>query len=144
MKLFLAFALLIPGLAFAATGISIGGKDVIRIDVEEDAITDSIHARTTSELHAENSRLRKRVQRLEMAVRQLQDRTFNLEVSNNRPTVTLAPKEHTCYLKTTFEGTMMGKGGSEAEARAKALQECDNKNGGLSCKEENLRCSASG
>lgn len=141
MNKFLALVAFIPTFAIAATSISMGGRDVIRIEVDEESVP-SNSVRGTGDIQAENLKLRRRVQRLEMAVRQLQDRTFSLET---RPQVASAPANNfTCFIKTTFEGTMIGKGSSEVEAKGNALKECDAKNGGLSCKEENARCSTGG
>lgn len=48
-------------------------------------------------------------------------------------------KVWSCLLQDTFNNTFTGKGETEAEARAKALQACG---GGLSCKESRLKCSS--
>jgi hypothetical protein len=140
----LALVLLLaaPSFAFGGTGISIGGQEIIRIDADNQAvIVDTGRPRSTNELQMENARLRERVLRLEMAVRQLQERTFSLEVTGSRPAPAPA-KEFACYIKTTFNGTVMAKGSSEAEARAGALKACDDKDGGFSCEESKIKCSS--
>jgi hypothetical protein len=132
---------LAPALAFGGTGISIGGQEIIRIDADERVVVETGRPRSVSDLQMENARLRERVLRLEMAVRQLQERTFSLEVTGARQAA--APtKEYACYIKTTFNGTVMGKGASEAEARAGALKACDDKDGGFSCEESKIKCSS--
>lgn len=134
---------LAPAFAFGATGISIGGQEIIRIEADDRVTVETGRPRSISDLQMENARLRERVLRLEMAVRQLQERTFSLEVTGARQAAAPA-KEHACYIKTTFKGTVMGKGASEAEARAGALKACDDKDGGFSCEENNVKCSSNG
>lgn len=115
--------------------ISLDAKDIIRIEIGKD---DEPVGRSNSDLMETNRQLRRRVHRLEQALRQVQDQIYRLE---ERPVAAIAlPKEVTCYIKTTFKGTVSGSGGSEAEARAKALKACDDVDGGFSCEDRNVKC----
>lgn len=117
--------------ASAATpNFKLDARDVIRIEIGAESEDNSPQS---------NANLRRRVHRLEQALRQLQDQLFRLEDAHAHSAV--APqKEHTCYIKTSFRGTVYGKGGSEAEARAKAMQSCDSVQGGFSCEDSNVKC----
>ncbi len=150
---FLLVLALLPVASFGA-GIHIGGSEIIRIDDDSDLVIEANGAASLANLRRENRILYRRIARLEAAVRQLQSKTFNLEMNAAENSVgnvvgsalqafakPIAAKEFTCYLQTTFEGTVMGKGGSEAEAKANTLQACDKKNGGFSCRADKVQCS---
>ena len=149
MRILLAAFTLVPVLASAGT-LTINGRDVIRIDVDDDEPAVRSRSMSLSELAAENERLRRRLKKLERAVRQLQDRTFDLEnapartvIVPTQPSQPVQPRgktEYTCYVKTTFKGTVMGKGSTEAEARAAALRDCEAKDGGFDCDDAKLKC----
>ena len=73
-----------------------------------------------------------RVVRLERAVRELQNRVYDLEDSSrtSRREVTI----YTCTLPTSFEGTFIGKATTLAEARAITVNQC-NQGGGFPCRD---------
>jgi hypothetical protein len=142
MAVVVALALVSTG-AMARSGISINGRDIIRIDVEDD-MGDIQVGRTLSiqDVQKENKRLRRRVHRLEQAVRQLQDRAYALESAPRITHVAPArvPRDSTCYIKTTFHGTVMGKGANEHEARANTLRACEKSDGGFDCEDGKIKC----
>lgn len=82
-------------------------------------------------------KMKKRLRKLERAVRQLQERVFDLEDAqkNKKP-----EKNYTCYINTPFDGTFIGKGTSQVEARGQAMQKCMGKAGSTFCSERNLKC----
>ena len=130
---------------FSATlpGISINTRDIVRVDIGPDE--DEVPRQGIDQvgyLTENNRNLRRRVRRLEQALRQMQDQIYRLEDSNARPMVVAAEpqREFTCYIKTTFKGTVFGKGSSEMEAKAKALKSCDDVGGGFSCEDGNAKC----
>jgi hypothetical protein len=85
------------------------GSTIIRVNVGSDRENDS----------RENA---KRIANLERAVRELQNRVYDLE-DDARPT-TREVKVYTCSLTSAFKGAYIGKGRSEVEARADAMQRC--------------------
>ena len=105
------------------------GNTIFRIDVGNDREADS-------------RRLSQRVNRLERAVRDLQNRIYDLE-DNSRPTqreVTI----YTCVLPTSFIGTYIGKAQTVVEARAQAVNSCSRAGGGISCQDSLIdRCEKS-
>lgn len=126
----------------AIPGFKIDAKDVIRIEIGTDDDDAPMNGDRTAYLVSANRELRRRVHRLEQALRQMQDQMYRLEESNYRAVaaVQLQPaKEYTCYLQTSWDGTVYGKGGSEVEARAKALQSCGEKGRGF-CNDRDVKC----
>lgn len=131
-------AMLVVGLpAFGlANSISIGDEEVVRIEISHDGDDDLVVGNQVEHHRKQNKRLRARIRRLEQAVAQLQAQVFHL-----RPTsVQVAVTEFTCYINTPFNGTAYGKGGSKAEATAKALSACEAKGGGMACSDRHVRC----
>lgn len=126
-------------------GIKLDAKDVIRVEIGSDEDDDySGKGDRVNYLLQANKNLRRRVHRLEEALRQMQDQIYRLEDASARPILAVntppAPTSFTCYIKTTFRGTQIGKGSSEVEARANALKACSDANGGFDCEEEKVRC----
>lgn len=79
--------------------------------------------------------LRSRVASLEAAVQQLQTAVFD---SNGQ---VQQKKTYTCYINTTFDGTFLGKGESEVEAKAKALRACNQKTkNSATCRNTKVEC----
>ena len=99
------------------------GKNILRIDIGNERESDS-------------RELSKRVARLERAVRELQNRIYDLE-DDSGPT-TREVKIFTCILPTSFDGTFIGKGKTEAEARASASNNCE-KSGAPFCSDRYVK-----
>ncbi len=81
----------------------------------------------------ENRRLRKRLRRLERAVRQLQEELFDSRGHSgvyHRPVIVPAPVaptvEFACMLETSLSGTFVARAASKVEATAAVLQRCNN------------------
>lgn len=88
--------------AFARDGRD--DRPVIRISVGQDR----------------NQDVHRRIQRLEEAVRDLQDMVYDLQDDQRERVV----REHVCVLKTTFDGSFIGKGSTRVEAQANAVTAC--------------------
>lgn len=84
-----------------------GGRTTIRVEVGND--------RTDMN---QNERIR----RLEEAVRDLQNQVYDLRDQPQHTTV----KVNVCSLKTTFDGTFIGKASTRTEAEAMARNKCEN------------------
>lgn len=98
------------------------GGNVVRISVGEEERND-------------RRSMARRIKRLERAVRALQNRVYDLEDDANT-----APREvtvHTCSLPTSFDGVFIGKGPTEIEARANAVNACE-LGGGFPCGENRV------
>ncbi len=119
-----SFVLALPTLARR------GSEDVIRIELGGDSSTESDISKRD---------LERRIYRLERAVRQLQDRVFELE---SKETVEAKDKTYTCYIETQFHGTISVDGKSETKARTEVLKECHAKAKELKCKSEFVKCGA--
>lgn len=77
-----------------------------------------------------------RVRRLEQAVRDLQDKVYELQTNS-------APRTQTVYVCSGdifHVGFVMGKATSRTEAKAIALRQCQTKGGGIFCKESEISC----
>ena len=99
------------------------GKNVIRIDVGDS-----------------DRNLSMRVRRLERAVRQLQDRVFELE--NDSP-ISDDPR-WTCVLKNDWNRTYIGKSMTKVGAKADAMQKCGRvETSSFNCEEDDIVCEAS-
>lgn len=99
------------------------GKNIFRIDIGNDR-------------DVETRQLVKRIVRLERAVRELQNRVYDLEddAAPSRREVTI----FTCTLPTSFDGTFIGKGKTAAEARANAVNKCE-MGGGFPCNDSRIK-----
>ena len=95
------------------------GKTTVRINVGEDD-------------RDQNARIR----RLEQAVRDLQAQVYDLQ---DTQVSTRIVTTHVCSLKTTFEGTMVGKSSSRVEAEAEARNKCVRARA-LSCSTTSVTC----
>lgn len=84
----------------------------------------------------ENELLDSRVKQLELAVIQLQNKIFNLNLDQNNKT---DKTKYTYYIKTPLNGTFYGTGLSKAEAKAKALQKCEASASSIFCDENKLK-----
>lgn len=83
--------------------------------------------------------LKWRVQRLEMAVEQLQRKVFDLE--NSKSSALPSSSFTTCYIKTPFDGTFTATEATETAARAGALEKCNNKSkSSIYCEEKDMKC----
>jgi len=111
-SLLVLLALTLTTSAFARDGRinTNDGGTIIRIEVGNDRESDT---RETS----------KRIARLERAVRELQNRVYDLE-DDQRPQ-TREQKVVTCALKTSFNGTFIGKASTKLEAQSIAIQQCE-------------------
>lgn len=121
-KIFIFISLVSMFSISAASAQSIGldgtirlndGRTIVRIDVNTDNRQD---IRSMS----------RRIRRLEQAVRALQNRVYELEDDAPRRAEVII---HTCTLPTTFSGTFIGKGRTNAEARANAVNACERGDG---------------
>lgn len=104
------------------------GGTIIRIEVGNDRESDT---RETS----------KRIARLERAVRELQNRVYDLE-DDQRPQ-TREVKIYTCAVTTSFDGTFIGKATTELEARSIAIQRCDAAKANFCTFSSSMRCDSS-
>ncbi|MGC6366970.1 MAG: hypothetical protein ACON35_03125 [Candidatus Marinamargulisbacteria bacterium] len=90
-----------------------------------------------------NESINQRINQLERAVIQLQQKVFGLQLENERllqlNSDSNKQKEYTYYIKTPFDGTFYGTGTSHSEAKAKALQNCEKKSEPIFCNENNLK-----
>lgn len=101
------------------------GKTILRIDVGNERDQDS-------------RAMARRIVNLERAVRELQNRVYDLE-EDTRPVYSREVVVHVCALKTSFNGTFIGKASSETESRASVVQKC--KNGGAAfCESTPINC----
>lgn len=99
-----------------------------------------------------NAELLRRINRLEQAVQQLQDKVF--ELSRNQRSggriafppvpplqpIQPAPSAYTCFIETTFRGTFMETAPTETAAKASVLKKCHDGDGGLDCTERKVKC----
>ena len=99
------------------------GKNIFRMDIGNEKENDS-------------RELSRRVNRLERAVRELQNRIYDFE--DDSVPATREVTVYTCVLPTSFDGTFIGKGKTEVEARANAVNSCK-KAGAPFCYESNVR-----
>ncbi|WP_409477215.1 hypothetical protein [Pseudobdellovibrio sp. HCB154] len=84
--------------------------------------------------------LEKRLYRLEKAVRQLQERVFDLEVENGELKDDKV-KKVTCYIKTNSKGVFSSTQKSQTQARAEAMQKCSEViKFGFECEEDKVKC----
>lgn len=99
------------------------GGQVVRINIGKEERQD-------------NRSMSRRINRLERAVRALQNRVYDLEddVGPVQTEVTI----YTCTLPTSFDGTFIGKGKTEAEARANAVNACE-AGGGFPCRDRRVK-----
>lgn len=98
------------------------GRRIIRIDVGDD--------------RDERDMLR-RVRRLEQAVRDLQEQVYQLQAAPVRTT------SHVCSATVFSIGMVIGRGPTQTEARASAMQECERRGGSIFCRPDELRCEQS-
>ncbi len=99
------------------------GKTIFRISVGNERDTDS---RSQSQ----------RIARLERAVRELQNRVYDLEDSS-RPSGREVTT-YTCTLPTSFNGVFIGKASTVAEARAMASNNCS-ASGAMFCDDHRIK-----
>ena len=84
--------------------------------------------------------LEKRIYRLEKAVRQLQERVFDLEIENGELKDDNV-KKITCYIKTNSKGVFSSTQKSQTQARAEAMQKCSEViKFGFECEEDKVKC----
>jgi hypothetical protein len=114
-SLLVLLALTLTTSAFARDGRinTNDGGTIIRIEVGNDRDNDS-------------RAMMKRMVQLERAVRELQNRVYDLE-DDARPQ-TREQKIVTCALKTNFNGTFIGKAPTQIEAQTIAIQQCERAN----------------
>ena len=98
----LVFALMLTTMSLGA--FARDDRPMIRISVTQDR----------------NQDLHKRIQRLEEAVRDLQDMVYDLQDDRRDRVV----REHVCVLKTSFDGSFIGRGSTKIEAEANAVSAC--------------------
>ena len=111
-----------------AQKVSLNANDIVRIEISDEKSKSGKGA---------VKELRRRVRLLEKAVKQLQEQVYDLKYAG---TVNTPKKTHTCFISTTFHGTVSGTASTLAAAKAKALKACDAKGAGLSCEPKNLKC----
>ncbi len=102
--------------------------NVIRIEVGNEL---------TSEDEISKRELERRIYKLERAVRQLQDRVFELESKTPEES---KDTSYTCYIETSFHGTITAESKSLTKAKAEALKKCTKETKELVCKGENVKC----
>lgn len=102
------------------------GQTIIRIDVGNERDTDS-------------RAMAMRMAKLERAVRELQNRVYDLE-DDSRP-LTREVKIHICTSTSNFDDRNVGDPAlTETEARASALKACAKTRHPMFCEEDNVRC----
>lgn len=82
-----------------------------------------------------NQDTHRRIQRLEEAVRDLQDMVYDLQDDRRDRVFT----EYVCALKTNFQGTFIGKGSAKIEAQANAVNACK-RSGAAFCESTQQQC----
>lgn len=82
----------------------------------------------------------RRIRTLEMAVRSLQDRVYELE--DDTRVVTREVTSYFCAVPTQFNGVFTGTGATEIEARSSAANACYSRVGGFSCRTRDTTCEA--
>ena len=93
-----------------------------------------------SESKSSRRDLEKRIYRLEKAVRQLQERVFELEIENGELKDDKV-KKTTCYIKTNSKGVFTSTQKSMTQARAEAMQKCSEViKFGFECEEDKVKC----
>lgn len=95
------------------------GRSTIRIEIGDDR---------------DDREMLRRVRNLERAVRDLQDQVYQLQ--SQPRTITL----HVCRGTFFSVGTLVSKAISRAEAIASIMTECEDKDGGIFCKERDIKC----
>mgnify|MGYP000393776939 CR=1 FL=1 len=123
-------ATLVAGFVFALpTWARRSSPEVIRIELGEDE---------SSEGEITKRELERRIYRLERAVRQLQDRIFELETKEPSAEKDIT---YTCLIETSFHGTVSAEDKSETKARAAVLKKCMTETKeSLKCKGEFVKC----
>lgn len=101
-KMMIALAIMTTTLSFAASAKD--ERPVIRITVGQD----------------KNQDTHRRIQRLEEAVRDLQDMVYDLQDDRRDRVIT----EYVCVIKTNFDGSFVGRGPTKIEAQANAVAAC--------------------
>ena len=82
----------------------------------------------------------RRVYRLERAVRQLQQRVFDLEIENDNLKDENDGK-YTCILSTPFDGIFTATKKTKMAATANVLKQCSSKKeGSIHCRDSNVKC----
>ena len=113
----------------------------IEIGATEHVVIDSGRKFTRYEIERHkyaNRKLRKRVRQLEKAMVEIQNEVLLLR---SRVSAEPLPTKYACYIKTSFNGTHMGRGVSLAEAKARTLQRCEKAGGNFDCKVKKVTCS---
>ncbi len=118
-------------------------RRIIHVEIGEGAGPDRVQERDRRHYnhrahHYYNRKLRERIRILESAVQQMQADIDQLFRENRE--LKSAHTRYACYLKTPFDGTFLGKGSSLIEARAVALNQCEQKTMSW-CKESRVKCS---
>ena len=124
MKKFLAVMIVLTASSVFAQDYSPSeGRRIIRIEVG-------------NERNNNDSReMGQRIMRLERAVRELQNKVYDLEETTPRSReVTVI----TCSLPTSFDGIFIGKASTETEARANAVNNCK-RSGAAFCDDRYIR-----
>lgn len=93
---------------YESGSVKLSTQDVIRIEIGKDKYDDDDRSSKYD--------LYRRISSLERAVRQLQDRVFDLEVENG--SLKDNQKFYTCFIKTPFDGTFTSTKRSMTEAKA--------------------------
>lgn len=87
-----------------------------------------------------NKDLYRRLYRLEKAVRQLQERVFDLEVENSQLKEEEKGPSYTCYIKTS-KGLFTSTQKSMTQAKTQAMQKCTEAiRYGFDCDEDKVKC----
>lgn len=96
-----------------------------------------------SERDSDSRAVMRRMMQLERAVRELQNRVYDLE-DDARPQ-TREQKIVTCALKSSFNGTFIGKASTQIEAQSIAIQQCERAKASFCdfALNQNLRCEES-
>ncbi|NVJ60553.1 MAG: hypothetical protein HWE27_09185 [Gammaproteobacteria bacterium] len=119
--------------------LSVNGKPVIKIEAEKEKDFDRDEFKRYMKKHGydyeshyrANRKLRERLYRLELAVMQLQESVYELQMSD----IHKQPEQQfTCLFRTKHRGTFMGFGLSKLEAEGNAIAKCEAKEGDFWCK----------
>lgn len=125
MLIFTALTISTPSYAKTDT------QSIVRIDIGEENYSDT--AVSKKELY-------RRLYRLEKAVKQLQERVFELEIGSDLQT-SKDKKAFTCFIKTGFKGTFTSTKNSLTAAKADVMKQCsDVVKYGMDCDEDKVKC----
>jgi hypothetical protein len=138
MKNFNTFLTILMTLVFCTSAFAKSKNDDRKIDVKKARSIIWIDSEEDSADSGDVKDLRRRVNRLEKAVRQLQDRIFDLEAEQDSPK---EPEEYTCILESNFGDVLTATAKTENKARMDVYLQCRKEHDIPSmCPKEKITC----